>query len=154
LARQPKARLLIVGDGPERLALESQALALGVAHATSFLGVVPYAVIPQYRAACDVLVLPSLSEGTPVSVYESFAMKRPVVATAVGGMRDAIRNGVNGRILGGNVAEEITQIVGDLLETPAERQSLAAAAFEDVQTLSWSRVAARVAAVYAEVQRS
>jgi glycosyltransferase involved in cell wall biosynthesis len=154
LARQPKAKLLVAGDGPERLALESQAVALGVAHAVRFLGVVPYAVIPQYRAACDVLVLPSLSEGTPVSVYESFAMKRPVVATAVGGMRDAIRNHVNGRVVGGRIPEEIADVVSDLLERPAERHRLAAAAFEDVQGLSWSSVAARVAAVYSEVQKS
>lgn len=154
LARQPNARLLIVGDGPERLALESQACALGVADAVNFLGVVPYAVIPEYRAACDVLVLPSLSEGTPVSVYESFAMKRPVVATAVGGMRDAIRNDVNGRILSGNIPEEIAEVVNDLLERPAERQRLATAAFEDVKTLSWSNVATRVAAVYSEVRQS
>src|SRR5215469_298900 len=51
VAHQPKTKLLVVGDGPERLALESQAGALGVAHAVRFLGVLPYAVIPQYRAA-------------------------------------------------------------------------------------------------------
>jgi glycosyltransferase involved in cell wall biosynthesis len=154
LARHPDARLLIVGDGPERLALESQALVLGVAHAISFVGVVPYAEIPMYRAASDVLVLPSISEGTPVSVYESFAMKKPVVATGAGGMRDAIRNGVNGRIAEGNIPEEIAKIVSELLERPAERMRLASVAFEDVRTLSWSRVATRVAAIYSEVQRS
>jgi glycosyltransferase involved in cell wall biosynthesis len=44
--------------------------------------------------------------------------------------------------------------VSELLERPAERMRLASVAFEDVRTLSWSRVATRVAAIYSEVQRS
>lgn len=73
--------LLLVGDGPERAALEGQAAALGID--ARFLGRRPDTA--PFLARADAVVLPSLEEGLPNAVMEAMAAGRPVVATAVGG---------------------------------------------------------------------
>ena len=84
LQRWPKARLEIIGDGPERPALEAQAADCGLTHAVRFHGAVPD--VARRLAACHLFCLTSDSEGTPASVLEALAAGRPVVATRVGGL--------------------------------------------------------------------
>jgi glycosyltransferase involved in cell wall biosynthesis len=86
--RVPDATFVLAGDGPLRAELEAQARALGIADRCVFLGY--RADVPDLLAAADLLVLPSLFEGLPVSVLEAMAAERPVVATAIGGTDEAI----------------------------------------------------------------
>ena len=88
------ASLCLVGDGPDRPAIERRAKELGIMRETLFLGF-QQDVAPFY-AAFDVLLLPSVSEGTPVSAIEALAAGRPVVATRVGGVPDVVRDGEDG----------------------------------------------------------
>lgn len=80
----PNLTALVAGDGEERVALEREAVALGIAGRCQFLGW--RADLATIFAAIDVLALSSLNEGTPVSVIEAMATGRPVVASAVGGV--------------------------------------------------------------------
>jgi len=88
------ARLCLVGDGPDRDAIEDAAYKLGIVRHCLFLG---YQVdVAPFYAAFDALVLPSANEGTPVSAIEALAGGKPVVATRVGGVPDVVRDGVDG----------------------------------------------------------
>lgn len=81
----PKARLSIVGDGPERAALEDLALQLQLGDSVTFHG--ETSDVPSKLAQIHLFCLSSDSEGTPVSVIEALSAGRPVVATDVGGLR-------------------------------------------------------------------
>lgn len=82
--------LLIVGDGYLATDLKAQASELGLTSRVSFVGPVPHPQIPDYLAAADLLVLPSLAEGSPNIVREALACGVPVVATAVGDVPELI----------------------------------------------------------------
>jgi len=88
------AVLCMVGDGPDRDAVERRAHELGIVRDSLFLGYQDE--VASYYAAFDALVLPSANEGTPVSAIEALAGGRPVVATRVGGVPDVVRDGVDG----------------------------------------------------------
>ncbi|MEW6074248.1 MAG: glycosyltransferase [Planctomycetota bacterium] len=84
----PGLRLWIAGDGPERGALEARARAGGLAAQVRFLGRREDA--ERLLAACDVLVLPSRREGLGVAALEGMAAGRPIVASRVGGLAEAV----------------------------------------------------------------
>jgi glycosyltransferase involved in cell wall biosynthesis len=81
-ARLPAGRLVIVGDGPERPALEALAGSLGVSERVQFAG--HHLDTPQFYADFDIFALASDTEQMPLSVIEAMASGLPVVATAVG----------------------------------------------------------------------
>ena len=86
--------LVMVGDGPDREALERHAAEIGLDGSVVFAGY-QEDVAGHYRLF-DALLLPSLNEGTPVSAIEALASGTPVVATRVGGVPDVVRDGVDG----------------------------------------------------------
>lgn len=92
--RFPNLRVLIVGDGPERPALERLAGELGLAEITTFAGFQPKPEL--YLRAMAVFALTSRSEGFPVSILEAWAVGVPVVCTAVGGIPDVVTDGDTG----------------------------------------------------------
>ena len=84
VARVPEARLLYVGDGPERGRLEERRRELGLGKAVQLLGQMPYHELPRIFQRAHVLVLPSLREGMPNVVLEAMASGLPVVTTRAG----------------------------------------------------------------------
>ena len=91
------ARFVIAGDGPLRDDLIRTARALGIAGECVFTG--SRADIYDVMAAMDVFVLPSLHEGIPMALLEAMALRRPVVASAVGGMVEIIDDRSNGLLV-------------------------------------------------------
>jgi glycosyltransferase involved in cell wall biosynthesis len=90
----PPPHLLLVGDGPERRALEHRIQTLGLSRRTHLVGF--QADAQPYVAIMDVVVVCSLREGFSTALLEAMAMGRPVVATATGGMNALVRDGRNG----------------------------------------------------------
>ncbi len=86
---RPRATVIFVGDGP--LASEVRAAARERPDGVLVFGAVPQEEVPWWMGAADILCLPSLDEGMPNVVREAHACGRPVVATAVGGVPEAIR---------------------------------------------------------------
>ncbi len=109
------AALIMIGDGPERAGLEEQAQSLGLVEGVHFVGF-QKDVGPWFNAF-DVLLLPSRSEGTPVSAIETLAAGRPVVATDVGGTRDVVEEGISGFLVPfgdvGAAAERLARLARD-----------------------------------------
>ncbi len=106
----PGTRFLIVGDGPERAALEKMALALRLDAAVQFLG--NREDIPQLLNALDVFVLTSRMEASPVSIMEAFACEKPVVAPRVGSIGESVLDGMTGYLVEpGNAAAAAESIL-------------------------------------------
>ena len=89
----PQVDLEFVGTGPAARELAESIVAAGLATRVRLRGARPYAEMPQWLAACDVLCLPSHAEGVPNVVVEAQASGRPVVASAVGGVPEVLRAG-------------------------------------------------------------
>lgn len=126
----PKARFVIIGDGPQRLALEAQVSRFGLKERVRFLGW--RRDLEHLYPDLDVVVLSSVNEGTPVSVIEAMAAGRPVVATRVGGVPDVIEDGVNGLLVPPKDASALADAVVSLLREPARGQQLGSAARQAV----------------------
>ena len=89
-------QLLIVGDGPEREALELQVKSYKLKDHIRFVGHVDPDLIPQYLAQADIFVRPSRSEGLGNSFLEAMAAGLPVIGTAVGGIPEFLKDGQTG----------------------------------------------------------
>jgi glycosyltransferase involved in cell wall biosynthesis len=125
LSEFPDARLLVVGDGRLRATLERRVKELGIAHSVLFAGF--RADVPRVLDAVDVLVLPSLYEGMPLTAIEASAMAKPVVATAVDGTPEVIREGRTGRLVPPRDPAALSRALGALLRDPAGAQRLGCA---------------------------
>jgi glycosyltransferase involved in cell wall biosynthesis len=124
------AHLLLVGDGPDRDDLERYAHELGVVRRCLFLGY--QEDVSRWYNAIDALLLPSVNEGTPVSVIESLAAQRPAVATRVGGTPDVIRDGVDGFLVDPSDGEALAERLAELARDPELRTQMGAAGRERV----------------------
>jgi glycosyltransferase involved in cell wall biosynthesis len=109
----PRARLVIVGGGPERERLESLAAEIGVEDATEFLGQRTDAA--ELVFGFDVAVLSSDFEGTPLAVMEYMAAARPIVATAVGGVPEMLEDGEHGLLVPPQDPEALARAIAGLL---------------------------------------
>jgi glycosyltransferase involved in cell wall biosynthesis len=115
--------LVVVGDGAQRRELEQEVRRRGLRDRVRFDGFQPEARMPLYYSAADLLCLPSLAEGWPDAIMESFACGCPVVASAVGGV------------------PEIMALTGAGLTVPPARPDALARALEECLARDWDRLA-------------
>lgn len=113
-------RLLIAGDGPERPRLVSEIARLGLDGAVELLGT--RGDVHELLAAADVFVLSSESEGMPMSVLEAMAAGLPVVASAVGGVPEVVRDGETGALVPPRDPAALAEAIRLLVADPALRQ--------------------------------
>lgn len=122
--------LLIIGDGECAAALKEQALQGGLAGRIRFAGALQQP--PNLHFLADIAVMCSDDEGFPNVVLEAMAAARPVVATDVGGMRDAIQAGHSGVVVPPGNAEALAAAMASLADHPHEAAAMGAAAREVV----------------------
>lgn len=139
LAALPEATLLVVGDGPERRALERLAGRLGVTGRVRFLGAWPHSELPDLLGAADLLVHASEREGLANVWIEALACGTPVIAANVGGAPEAIDRPEAGRLVPRS-AEAIAAAVRELLAHPPDPGAVRRAA----ERFSWARNAAEL----------
>lgn len=119
---------LLVGDGPDRAAVEAQARSLGLgADRLRFLGA--RTDVPDLLRAADVFVLSSRIEGLPLSVLEAMAASLPVVSTAVGGIPEIVEHDVHGLLVPPGSPAALAVALESLVHDPALRLDLGARAF-------------------------
>ena len=118
----PETRFIIVGDGPLRGELEALAKRLTVGESVCFLGFRSDA--REITRLLDVLVVPSLTEGSPLVVLEAMAAGVPVVASDVGGIPDQVRHEREGLLVPPGEPEALADALFRLLRDPAYARSL------------------------------
>ncbi|MBW3622868.1 MAG: glycosyltransferase family 4 protein [Armatimonadetes bacterium] len=123
--------LLIAGDGPERESLENLARELRLQEEARFLGF--RSDVPDLLAASDFFVLPSTTEGLPLSVLEAMAQGLPVVATAVGGVPELIEDGRSGILVPPKDPATLAAALLSIAKDPAVRAALGQAARRRVE---------------------
>ena len=129
---QPNTGIVLFGEGPLRPQLERRAAELGLSGRF---------VMPGFRndldsllGAADVVVLPSFTEGLPNVALEASAAGVPIVATAVGGTPEVVRDGETGSLVEAGDAAAIASKVNALLNDPARREQFGAAAKRYMQS--------------------
>lgn len=149
VASQPAIRVLVAGDGRWRARFDAACAAARLDGHVRRLAFVSR--IEEVYAAADVVVSTSETEGCPNAVLEAMAVGRPVVATAVDGTLEIIRDGVDGAMVWPGDAAAFAARVLFLLRTPALRAQLGAAAAETArQRFSLDAHIARVAQILHE----
>lgn len=120
--RHPEAKLVICGrDKRMKKKLEELAKRLGIEEDVLFVGEVKRSDISYYFAACDVFVIPSLSEGMPNAALEAMACAKPIVATNVGGLPEIVIDGVNGFLVKPKDPEALAEKICILLDNEEMR---------------------------------
>lgn len=120
----PTLRLVVVGDGPQRGELENLARTLGITAHVRFAGHQPN--VPSFHHLFDVSALTSVSEGFPNSLVEAMAAARPIVATNVGGIPDAVRHEDNGLLVPSGDVGALTTALRVMLSNKDLREQMGA----------------------------
>ena len=152
----PHARFLVVGDGPERAALEAHAAAAGLRDRVVFAGRRDNRTeLPAYYAAADVFAFHTLHEGLGIVLLEALASGCPVVTTAAGGTLDIVRDGDTGVLAPPGDAPAFAAAVIRVLRDPALKAALRARARRTAETeFDWDVVAGRYLEVFEGARRA
>ena len=123
---RPAARFFLVGEGPLLPDLQTQAARLGLGERFVFAGF--QRDVARTLSAFDLSVFPSLWEGTPITAFEALAMGKPIVATDADGLLDVLRDDHDAMIVPKRNAEALAGAIMRMMDEPATRQRLGAAA--------------------------
>ena len=114
LKEVPEALFLIVGDGPQEKNIDEKIKAMGLSQKVLMLGL--RHDIPEILKAIDLCVLPTLQESLPQSLLQAMAMEKPVIGTDVGGVGEAVKDGINGRLIAPNNSCALAEAIIDILK--------------------------------------
>jgi PEP-CTERM/exosortase A-associated glycosyltransferase len=154
VARQPRAKLLMVGGGPREEALRAQAAASPAAGAIHFVGRVPHHEVDRYYALCDVMAYPRKKSRltdlvTPLKPLEAMAQGKLVAASDVGGHRELVTDGLTGVLFTPDDASACAESLARLLDARDEWESYRVAGRKHVETRhDWAENARRYPLVY------
>lgn len=154
----PDAKLLVVGDGPEKASLEALSKSLGLTNAVVFVGPVPNDRLPEYYATADIFIGPSIvarsgdTEGLPVVFMEAMASGTAVIGTDVGGIPDIIRNEKTGLLIEEKNYKQLAESIVRLLMDSSLREILRQNAREYIKTTyAWEHVSNKFSELYENV---
>ena len=131
-AQNLKFKVMVIGEGEDRVAIERQIQTLGLGNIVHLIGFMPDAA--RYLKGLDIFVLPSVKEGLPYSIMEAMAAGLPVVATNVGGIPDLISDGKSGLIVPPKNAGAIAKAILALIDRPDRCQAMAQEAQKRIAT--------------------
>jgi glycosyltransferase involved in cell wall biosynthesis len=153
IARVPEARLVLVGDGPERALLDRAVAESGAAERISFRGALSRDEALRTVAGADAALLSSDWENLPHSAVEALSVGVPVVSTAVGGVPEVVRDGENGLLVAPGRVDELAAAIGRIVGEAGLRGRLAAAAKPSVAAISSEAIYGRLEALLVEAAR-
>lgn len=129
--RFPSAGLLLVGDGAMRAELEAEVMQRGLRDIVTFAGF--QQEVAPFLDAADLVVLPSLWEGLPLIAIEAGAIGKPMVATAVDGTPEVIKDGESGLLVPPADSDSLARAMISLLGDATARQAMGARASEIIK---------------------
>ena len=159
LRRRPDARLVLVGDGQTRSAVEDAIKKAGMAHAVIMTGKVAHSQVPEMLSIADVAVVPSTpltaglgGTGTPLKLFEYMAAGKAIVATALNEAAEVILDGYNGLLVQPGDIHKFAEATLKLIDDPQERGRLGQNAREQaVKQYSWEHYTRRLEEIYFRV---
>ncbi len=141
--------LCFIGDGPDRNILQNVVEQRGRTHQISFAGAVNQDHIQSYYDSTDVFALASFAEGIPVVLMEAMAKQIPCVSTAINGIPELIRDGVDGILVAPSDRDGLTAALRRLMDDPDLRSRLGSAGRQRVlEHYELSRSADTLAAIF------
>jgi glycosyltransferase involved in cell wall biosynthesis len=143
-------RLNIYGNGRDRRRLERRVAAAGLQERVRFCGALHPEVVPARMAECHAIVLPSLQEGWPYVLLEAMSLGVPVVASAVGGVTEMIRDGVEGLLVPPANPGALAAALKQMLNDPALSVHLGHGARARIQELTSVRMTDALVTTYRE----
>jgi glycosyltransferase involved in cell wall biosynthesis len=146
--RYQNVSLLIIGKGSELSAIRNLANKYNLNSKIFFNSKVSNKEIPNYLSACNIFVLPSLSEGFPTVVLEAMASGLPIVATNVGGLPDIIQENKNGFLVEPKNPEKMAERILFLLNNPYECKKIGVYNKEYVKNYQWNDVIDKLEFIY------
>lgn len=155
--RQVDAKLIIVGEGPEKRKLEQQAL--GMEGKISFLGAKSHEELPKIYASSDLFCLPSITakdgdqEGLPTVALEAMASGLPVVGSNSGGIAEVVMDGVTGYLVESKNSQQIADKINQILKDKALYEVLSLQAVEKVKEYDYKVIGQRFAKELLEVMK-
>lgn len=126
-------KLVIAGQGVEEKNLNAKVQQLNIEDRVKFVGQIPHNELPNYLAACNILVLPSLSESFGKVLIEAGAAGKPVVATMTTGAKEIVENGVTGFLTPIGDAEAMAEAILKLLNNTDLAEKMGAQAKEYIK---------------------
>jgi glycosyltransferase involved in cell wall biosynthesis len=161
LRNEPRLSVRIIGDGPERAALEARAAQLGLGERLRFEGLISADRLRLALDTCDALVLPAIvtakgeTEGLGVVLIEAMQHGKLVIATDTGGIPDVVEDGATGILVKPGDAVALSAAIRGAMNDPARAARLAAAGREHAVTeFSWDSIVDRLREVYEDVALS
>ena len=144
LSEQVHAKLIILGDGPNKECLNQQVKQLGLENDVSLLGNVDN--IEEYMARVDVFILSSLYEGLPLVLLEAMAAGLPIISTDVGGVKDIVTD--NGILVPSMDVKELKLAMQKIMEEKKMREKFAAKSYEHVLEYNSPNIANQYTELY------
>ena len=145
----PKVKLVIIGDGPEKKRIKKEINDLQITENVNFIGMVPNKEIPSYLASANVVVVPSIVEASSISVLEAMAMKKPVVASDIPGIREITSDGSNCVLVPAKKTDSIAEAILSLLNSEQKAEKIASLGYEEVkQNYTWEKKAKEIEQLY------
>ena len=145
--RHPEARLVIVGDGPERASLQARAESLGLQGKVAWPGRIPNEDLAPWYSAADVTMLSSHNEGWANVLLESMACGTPVLATDVGGSAEVVAHPHAGRLLPRRDPALAAGLLDQLVTEPPQPEDVRRYA----EQFSWAETSSRQLALFRSV---
>jgi glycosyltransferase involved in cell wall biosynthesis len=142
--RLPNLRLIILGDGPLRKQIEDYILQLDLRDSVELVGEIPHSKVPEYIRSADLLCLPSHAEGWPTVIFEGLSQGVPVVASAVGGIPEAICSEDFGLLVEPGDLAGLTEALYWGLTKSWDTAKISRYALE----FTWEKIAARIEGEY------
>lgn len=155
--KYPQLRLYYAGDGEERPPLEQYIREKGLQDRVFLLGAVPHEKIREYYAAADIVLIPSvhakgIEEATSIAAIEGMALERPVVASAIGGLKELIEDGESGLLVEEKNPAALAAAISALVEDADLREKIARGGRKRVEEhFSLDKGVQRYLEVYKEV---
>lgn len=152
IAKQhPTARLLVVGDGSLRDAMEQQAAENGISGCVEFAGRQPQSALQSYYDRIDILLMPSRSEGFGLTALEGIARGCVVVATNVGGLPEVVIDGETGLLHRKEDINDLIKAISQLIENPPLMSSMSQAAVNRAKLFTAEQYDTLIADLYAKL---
>ena len=151
LPHRSELYFLFVGTGDMKLLLLERVRKQKMEKHFRFIGYQPHESIPNYLAAADFVILPSLWEAFGISMIETLSVGKPLIASNVGAIPEVIKHGQNGFLFQSNNSQHLAEAILNFLDADANYvETISANALKTAYEFDWSQIGPKIEKTYQE----